>query len=142
MSNQLQAWIMNKWEIIFETRRKFMFIKYPKTINSLSFWIYLIVWDIFNSLRGRVFQKIKHYVFPVLVIFWFCVFIITESEFLKTKSCFCQGHIQKQKPLSIFTQILLSCIYRCHFDTYFSEVRHAKNCCAYGKSLLELIFQR
>jgi hypothetical protein len=101
-----------------------------------------MVLDIFNYLRGLVFQKIEHSVFPVLVIFLFCVFLITESEFLKTKRGFCQGHIQKQKPLSVFTQVLLSCSYRCHFDTYFSQVRHAKNCCAYGKSLLELILQR
>ena len=84
-----------------------------------------MVLDIFNSLRGLVFQGIKHFVFLVLVMFSWHVFLTTESEFLKTKRGFCQGHIQKQKPLSVFTQVLLSCSYRCHFDTYFSQVRHA-----------------
>jgi hypothetical protein len=85
-----------------------------------------MVWDIFNSLKGLVFQKIKHSVFPVLVMFCFCVFLTTGSEFLKTKRGFYQGHIQKQKPLSVYTQELLSCSYRCHFDTYFSQVRQAR----------------
>ena len=101
-----------------------------------------MVLDIFNYLRGLVFQKIEHSIFPVLVIFSFCVFLITESEFLKTKRGFCQGNIQKQKPLSVFTQFLLSCSYRCHFDTYFFTSSPGQNCCAYGKSLLELILQR
>jgi hypothetical protein len=35
------------------------------------------------------------------------------------KRGFCQGH-------SVFTQVLLSCSYRCHFDTYFSQVRQAR----------------
>jgi hypothetical protein len=60
-----------------------------------------MVLDIFNSLRGLVFQEIKHSVFPVLVMFSWRVFLTTESEFLKTKRGFCQGHIQKQKPLSV-----------------------------------------
>jgi hypothetical protein len=81
-----------------------------------------MVWDIFNSLRGLVFQKMKHFVFLVLVMFSFHVFLTTGSEVLKTKRGFYQGHIQKQKPLSVFTQKLLSCSYRCHFDTYFSQV--------------------
>jgi hypothetical protein len=81
---------------------------------------------IFNSLRGLVFHEIKHYVFPILVMFSWCVFLTTESEFLKTKIFFCQGHIQKQKPLSVCTQVLLSCIYRCHFDTYRSQVHQAR----------------
>jgi hypothetical protein len=85
-----------------------------------------MVWDIFNSLRGLVFQKIKHSVFPVLVMFSCRVFLTTGSEVLKTKRGFYQGHIQKQKPLSFFTQELLSCSYRCHFDTYFSQVRQAR----------------
>jgi hypothetical protein len=85
-----------------------------------------MVLDIFNSLRGLVFQEIKHSVFPVLVMFSWRVFLTNESEFLKTKRGFCQGHIQKQKPLSVFTQVLLSCSYRCHFDTYFSQVRQAR----------------
>ena len=84
-----------------------------------------MVWDIFNSLRGLVFQKIKHSVFPVLVMFSCRVFLTTGSEFLKSKRGFCQGNIQKQKPLSVFTQVLLSCSYKCHFDTYFSQVRWA-----------------
>jgi hypothetical protein len=81
---------------------------------------------IFNSLRGLVFQEIKYSVFPVLYMFSFCDFLTTESEFLKTKRDFCEGDIQKQKPLSIFTQVLLSCSYRCHFDTYFSEICQAR----------------
>jgi hypothetical protein len=82
-----------------------------------------MVLDIFNSLRGLVFQKIKHFVFPVLVMFSWHVFLTTESEFLKTKRGFCQGHIKQQKPLLVFTQDLFSCSYRCHFDTYVSQVR-------------------
>jgi hypothetical protein len=85
-----------------------------------------MVLDIFNSLRGLVFQEIKHSVFLVLVVFSWCVFLTIESEFLKTKRGFCQGHIQKQKPLSCFTQFLLSCSYKCHFDTYFSQVCQAR----------------
>ena len=85
-----------------------------------------MVLDIFNSLRGLVFQEIKHSVFPILVMFSWRVFLTTESEFLKTKRGFYQAHIQKQKPLSFFTHDLLSCIYRCHFDTYFSQVRQAR----------------
>ena len=85
-----------------------------------------MVLDIFNSLRGLVFQERKHYVFPVLVMFSWRVFLTTESEFLKTKRGFFQGHIQKKKPLSLFTQVLLYCSYRCHFDTYFSQVHQAR----------------
>jgi hypothetical protein len=84
-----------------------------------------MVWDIFNSLRGLVFQKIKHSVFFVLVMFYFHVFLTIGSEFLKTKRGFYQVNIQKKKPLSVFTQELLYCSYRCHFDTYFSQVRQA-----------------
>jgi hypothetical protein len=65
-----------------------------------------MVFDIFDSLRGLVFQEIKHYVFPVLVMFSWHVFLTTESEFLKTKRGFCQGHIQKQKPLSFITRLI------------------------------------
>jgi hypothetical protein len=65
-----------------------------------------MVLGIFNSLRGLVFQEIKHYVFPILVMFSWHVFLTTESEFLKNKRRFCQGHIQKQKSLSVFTQVL------------------------------------
>ena len=85
-----------------------------------------MVLDILNSLRGLVFQEIKHSVFYVLAMFSWLVFLITESEFLKTKRGFCKGHIEKQKPLSIFTQVLLYYSYRCHFDTYFSQVRQAR----------------
>jgi hypothetical protein len=81
---------MNKWEIIFETWRRFMFIKYPKTITSLSFLIHVMVWDIFNSLRGLVVQKIKHFVFPVLVMFSCHFPLTTGSEVLKTKRGFYQ----------------------------------------------------
>jgi hypothetical protein len=79
-----------------------------------------MVLDIFNSLRSLVFQEIKHSIFPVLVMFSWHVFLTTKSEFLKTKIFFCQGNIKKQKPLLVFTHVLLSCSYRCHFDTYFS----------------------
>jgi hypothetical protein len=85
-----------------------------------------MVLDIFNSLSDLVFQEIKHFVFPVLVMFSWRVFLTTESEFLKTKRVFCPEHIQKQKPLSVFTQVLFSCSYRCHFDTYFSQVCQAR----------------
>jgi hypothetical protein len=59
-------------------------------------------------------------------MFSFRDFLTTESDFLKTKRGFCQEHIKKKKNLSIFTQVLLSCSYRCHFDTYFSQVRQAR----------------
>jgi F0F1-type ATP synthase assembly protein I len=55
-----------------------------------------MVWDILNSLRGLVFQKIKHSVFLVLVMFSFHVFLTTGREFLKTKRGFYQGHVQKK----------------------------------------------
>jgi hypothetical protein len=85
-----------------------------------------MVLDIFNSLRRLVFQEIKHFVFPILVMFSWHVFLTTESEFLKNKRGFCQGNIQKQKYLSFFTQVLLYCSYRYHFDTYFSQVHKAR----------------
>ena len=85
-----------------------------------------MVWDIFNSLRGLVFQEIKHSVFPVLYMFSFCVFLTTGSEVLKKKRDFYQGHIKNKKPILVFTKELLSCSYRCHFDTYFSQVRQAR----------------
>jgi hypothetical protein len=63
-----------------------------------------MVLDIFNSLRGLVFQEIKHSVFPVLVMFSWRVFLTTESEFLKTKRGFCQGTYSKTKTsLSFYT---------------------------------------
>jgi fumarate reductase subunit C len=85
-----------------------------------------MVWDIFNSLRGVVFQKIKHFVFPVLVMFSCRVFLTTGSEVLKNKRDFYQGHIKNKKPILVFTKELLSCSYRCHFDTYFSQVPQAR----------------
>jgi hypothetical protein len=85
-----------------------------------------MVLDIFNSLSGLVFQKTKHFVFPVLVMFSWRVFLTIESEFLKTTRGVFQGNIQKQKPLSVFTEVLFFFSYRCHFDTYFSQVRQAR----------------
>jgi hypothetical protein len=62
-----------------------------------------MVRDIFNYLSGLVFQKIKHSVSPIFVMFYFHVFVTIGREVLKTKINLYQGHIQKQKPLSFFT---------------------------------------
>jgi hypothetical protein len=70
-----------------------MIITYKNTITSVRFLIYFMVCDIFYHLRGLYFQKIKHFIFPVLVIFSFHVFLTTGSEFLETKRGFYQGHI-------------------------------------------------
>ena len=56
-----------------------------------------MVWDIFNSLRGLVFQKIKHSVFPIFFMFSCLAFLTTGSEVLKTKRGFYQGNIKKNK---------------------------------------------
>jgi hypothetical protein len=103
-----------------------LLITYQNKINSLNFLIYIMVWDIFNSLRGLVVQKIKHSIFFVLVMISFRIFLTMGSEVLKKKRVFYQGNIQKQKPLSFFTQEFISYSYRCHFDTYFSQVFQAK----------------
>jgi hypothetical protein len=70
-----------------------------------------MVLDIFYHLRGLYFQKIKYSVFPVLVIFSFYFCLTTESEFLKTKRGFYQGHIKTQSTLSIFKYKLWFWIY-------------------------------
>jgi hypothetical protein len=56
-----------------------------------------MVFYIFNSFRGLVFQEIKHYVFHVLIMFSWRVFLTSESEFLKKKRGFFQGNIKKTK---------------------------------------------
>jgi len=46
LCDQLQAWILNKWESIFENGRDFLFITYPKTKTSLSVYTTIIVLEL------------------------------------------------------------------------------------------------
>lgn len=58
----------------------------PKNKNLSHFCIHFMVLDIFNHLRGLFFKKIKHYVFPVLVMLLCHEFWENENEFLKIES--------------------------------------------------------
>jgi hypothetical protein len=59
-----------------------------------------MVLDIFNSLRGLVFQEIKHSVFPILVMFYWHIFLTTESFFFSKRRDFFVKEIFKNKNLS------------------------------------------
>jgi len=46
LCDQLQAWILNKWESIFENRKRFLFITYPETKLSLIFYTTITVLEL------------------------------------------------------------------------------------------------
>lgn len=56
LCDQIQAWILNKWESIFKNGRRFLFIAYPKTKASLIFYTRVTVVDLQVELETHFSQ--------------------------------------------------------------------------------------
>ena len=71
LCNQLQAWILNKWESIFEKWRRFLLIKYPKTKSSLNFYTEVSVLELQVALWGPCFTiSLGHNCWQRFITFW------------------------------------------------------------------------
>lgn len=81
--DQLQAWILKRWENIFESRRRFLFETYPKTKDFLIFYTKIIVLELQVALLDQFFTiLLGHNCWQGSITFWNSTWWTSNLEWL------------------------------------------------------------